>query len=248
MPSVEVVWKGRCVDRQIQQDLCEHLLKLSDLSNRKFKDYFGLQVHTIFFDLPEGETNYLMLDKDFWDHLPSTYIEKVEKGVCLVKKLGLFGVEFPLYDPRNYNLPFGLGTSNRVSFVFTRSQVPELDGQLVQTCAVNKQHRISAYADTVLDNPTLDLRYYLENWMGMFLGWVKHFFMPDLDYWIWQEKAGYRYYEGLEPSMDHRELIFDHLLSAFNEEAVSFSKQLESYLKDKNLDESKRVSKAKGEI
>jgi hypothetical protein len=230
MPSVDVVWKGRCVNRQDQQELCEHLLRLAERSNRKFMSFFGEQVQTACLNVPKGKLNYLISSRVFGNETPPARIKAVEDGVYLSEGLSLYGVEFPLYDPRNFTPPFGLGTSNRVSFVFIRSDEPGLDGRLVQIYPVHKGHRLSAFSQMVLVNPVVDLRYYLEGWMGKFLGWVKHFYMPDLYYWIWEDYPGYDAYRG-KVSKDRvtAEQHFDRLLEAFSEEAESFTEEIEVY-------------------
>lgn len=233
MPSVEVVWNGRCIDRQGQQELCEHLLQLSDISNRKFNAYFGGQVHTVFFNEPEGDIKYLVTSRVFGSEVPPARIKQVDDGVYLCEGLSLYGVEFPLFDPRNYTPPFDLRTGNRISFVFTRSDEPGLDGRLVQIYPINKQHRLSGFSEMVLLNPVLDLRYYLEGWMKNFLGWVKHFYMPDLYYWIWGDYAGYDAYRGkVTKDRVTAKQHFDRLLKAFSEEAESFTEEIEGYRRE----------------
>jgi hypothetical protein len=80
MPSVEVVWKGRCVDRQVQQALCEHLLQLSELSNRKFTAYFGEKVDPCFYDKPEESKQYLIVSQVFWNEAPPKGSSRWMKG------------------------------------------------------------------------------------------------------------------------------------------------------------------------
>lgn len=226
MPSVDATWNGRCTNRQQQQELCQILLRLSGASVEKYQKFFGINVQPTFYDEPEGESDYLFLSEIFGGDKPPENIEKVESGVFLGRKLGLYGLDFPLYDPRNYRAPFALCDSNRISFVFIRSQNPGLDGLLVKAFSVNQQHCLSSVSSTVLGVPVLDLRYYLEHWTSRFLGWVKHFYMPDLYYWLYGDLTNYNLYKGLESTRKLGESLFDRLLVDFNEHAEKFTKAI----------------------
>jgi len=248
MPSVDVVWKGRCIDRQVQQELCEHLLQLSEISNRKFNAYFGGQVHAVFFNPPEGESKYLISSRVFGNEVLPAKIKKVDDGIFIGEGLSLYGVEIPLFDPRNNTPPFGLGASNRISFVFIRNEDPAYDGRLVQACPVSERNRLNTISQTVLVNPGLTLRYYLENWMGQLLGWVKHFYIPDLYYWIWRDYPGYEAYRG-KVSKHHgmAKQYFDPLVEAFSEEADLFTEEIEGYLREREAQGKGIAIKLEGE-
>lgn len=226
MPSVEATWSGKCTNRQSQKDLCQKLLRLSEISIGKYQEYFGINVQPTIYGEPGGEEDYLISPGIFGGNKPPEKIEKVESGVYLGRKIGLYGLDFPLYDPRNYTAPFALCESNRISFVFIRSQDPELDGLLVQAFSVNQQHSLSSVASTVLGVPVLDLRYYLEQWTGKFLGWVKHFYVPDLYYWLYGDLTNYNLYKGLESTRKLDESYFEGLLADFNEQADNFTKAI----------------------
>lgn len=226
MPSLEATWSGKCKNRQSQKDLCQKLLRLSEISTGKYREYFGLNVQPTIYSEPEGEGDYLISPEIFGGNKPPENIEKVESGVYLGKKIGLYGLDLPLYDPRNYTAPFALGESNRISFVFIRSQDPELDGLLVQAFSVNQQHSLRSVASTVLGVPVLDLRYYLLDWTSKFLGWVKHFYVPELNYWLYGKFTYYGLYKDLEPTRKLGDYYFDRLLADFNEEANNFTKAM----------------------
>ena len=226
MPSVEATWNGKCTNRQIQKDFCQKLLRLSEVSVGKYQEFFGIKVQPTIYGEPGGEEDYLISPGIFGGNKPPEKIEKVESGVYLGRRIGLYGLDFPLYDPRNYTAPFALCESNRISFVFIRSQDPELDGLLVQTFSVNQQHSLSSVASTVLGVPVLDLRYYLEQWTGKFLGWVKHFYVPDLYYWLSGDLTNYNLYKGLESTRKLDESYFEGLLADFNEQADNFTKAI----------------------
>lgn len=224
MPSVDATWNGKCSNCQVQQDLCQHLLRISEISNDKTFKFFGINAHSILYDEPVGEKQYLISSGIFGQSKPPDPIEKVENGVYLGKNIGLYGLDFSLYDPRNYTPPFALEDANRLSFVFIRSQVPELDGRLIQAYSVNQDHYLSKLASSFLDVPVLDLRYYLMEWTSRLLGWVKHFYIPDLYYWLYGVHSLYDlYYKDIEPNIKHRESIFESLLFDFIKQADNFS-------------------------
>ena len=208
MPSVEATWSGKCTNRQVQKDLCQKLLRLSEVSVGKYQEFFGINMQPTIYGEPGGEEDYLISPGIFGGNKPSEKIEKVESCVYLGRKIGLYGLDFPLYDLRNYTAPFALCESNRISFVFIRSQDPELDGLLVQAFSVNQQHSLSSVASTVLGVPVLDLRYYLEQWTGNFLGWAKHFYVPDLYYWLYGDSTNYGLYKELESTRKLGESYF----------------------------------------
>lgn len=226
MPSVEATWSGKCTNRQNQKDLCQQLLRLSEMSIGKYQEFFCINVQPTIFSEPKGEGDYLISSEIFGGNKPPKKIEKVESGVYLGKKIGLYGLDLPLYDPRNYTAPFALGESNRISFVFIRSEDPEVDGLLVQAFSVNQQNSLSSVASTVLGVPVLDLRYYLLDWTSKFLGWVKHFYVPGLYYWLYGESIYYGLYKELESTRKLGESYFDRLLADFNEQADNFTKAI----------------------
>jgi len=235
MPTTEVVWKGRCVDRRVQEALCENILRLSEISGKKFFEFFKAQVNPTFFNGSEEELNYLISERVFGGAQPQSAMKEVETGIFLITEIALFGLEFPIYDPRVCTPPFYFGRGNRMSFVFMRSCLPELDGQLVQVFSTNPQHRLSSLSPTALFNPTLDVRYYLQSWMGHFLGWVRHFFIPDLYYWPWAD-YGYRDdpYSKVPRNKEAAEEHFCHLLDSFSEEADSFTQEVMQYQREKD--------------
>lgn len=101
-----------------------------------------------------------------------------------------------------------------------------MDGLLVQAFSVNQQHSLSNMASPVLGVPVLDLRYYLEQWTGKFLEWVKHFYVPDLCYWLYGKFTYYGLYKELESTRKLGESYFDRLLADFNREAGNFTKAM----------------------
>ena len=229
MPGVVASWNGRCVDRQDQQELCEHLMELSDLSNQIHFKYFKEEMQTNLFDGVEEGRSYLITSRIFGKHVPPIRIKQVDKGIFLGEGMTLYGLDFHLFDPRSHTSPFFHGAIDRISFVFTQSEYPELDGWLVQARPVNKQHRLSTVSQTVLTNPDIGLRYYLEDWTEQFMGWVKHFYVRNLNFWLHRENSSYDAYYG-KVSRDRKTATehFHNLLTAFSDEAESFTELMEN--------------------
>ena len=47
-------------------------------------------------------------------------------------------------------------------------------------------------ADLYITGPSLDLRYFCENWFDRLMGWVKYFYIPGLHYWHYDDCPGYK--------------------------------------------------------
>jgi len=105
-----------------------------------------------------------------------------------------------------------MGTNGRLSFVFTRSGEPELDGLLVQTFPVNSQHVLSGLCSQVLDTPALKVRDYQAVWLRGLLGWVKHYFIPNLNYWIPGDASWESLYQSAVRDQKNQDLILKKLL------------------------------------
>jgi len=112
----------------------------------------------------------------------------------LARAVHLFGLEFRLYDRRDF-----YGGDDRLSFVFASvADCPELTGMLVYVedrpeCQYYKDSLIRS-ADWFLTRPHIHLRYYCEGWMDQLLAYVKRFYIPDLSYWRYVDLAGYDYH------------------------------------------------------
>jgi len=229
MPSVDASWKGQCVDHQVQHTLCGKIAQLSDLSNGFYKEYFKLDIHSTLYDgnniIKDVHIPVHMLE----GHSSPTGSKLDEKGKYIIENVSLFGIEFPLYDPRNYTPPFPLGTSNKISFVFIRCDFPVLDGRLVEVYHT-KPDDLHPSGQTILMNPSLDLRYYLETWMMGLLGWVKHFYIPTMFYWLYGNYSGYGRYSVYDPNdQKSRETLFVGLLDEFDESAKGFTEYIKSF-------------------
>jgi hypothetical protein len=120
----------------------------------------------------------------------------------------------------------------RVSFVFLRCDDPFLDGRIVQTHAIRPDVPLNAISPLLFSSPELELRYYLEHWITDFLGWVKHFYIPNFEYWVWRNNIGYDEYAILD-STDRqlRDGIFQYLVEAYGREAEEWKSRSLKYRK-----------------
>jgi len=106
------------------------------------------------------------------------------------------------------------------NFVFLRSKNPDLDGLMVEAIILNDASPLKSSAEILLRVPEIDLRYYLERWTNDLLGWVKHFFLPELMYWAWTENPGASEYNSFDPGDQMaRDEILLYLREAFIAEA-----------------------------
>ena len=104
----------------------------------------------------------------------------------------------------------------------TFEEYPALNGSLVyvedvEQCRQYKSEEIRT-AQAFLDSPNIHLRYYYEEWMDHFLGWVKHFFIPDLAYWRYEPNSGYERFRDLPRDDKTRDEFWSVLKESFTEE------------------------------
>jgi hypothetical protein len=256
MPSVVATWEGQCKDHQVQEDLTTEIRKLATRSQRMYREYFKQKVDPIFHDGGKVYHKVLLARNLFHRHtVPAGLRLLKEDGyfqkqitlikpdgtvrssgfyeeVYLLENVSFFGIDFQLYDPRAYNYPFGLMNSEETSFVFLRCEHPELDGKLVRARDLNPQGALAPFGEKLLTTPELDLRYYLENWTRCFLGWVKHFYIPDLYYWLWSDCGGDFIFKEYPP--DDRNAAaseYQRLLRWFSREARGFTAEHEEWHK-----------------
>lgn len=248
MPSVVAVWEGQCARHQVQEQFCTEINKLALCSHKLYEEYFKKKIDPIIYD---GEKVYkkvllcrdlfymraiptslkmLKEDGDFKDEItmfsPSGRISSVGhyEDIYLKEQVALFGVDFLLFDPRMHNYPFGLSNSHETSFVFMRCEDPDLNGRLVLPKSINPEGPLHGFGEKLLHNPTMDLRYYLKGWTRQFLGWVKHFYILDLYYWIWSDNPGdYDYQEFPSDDREAAKSQFSLLLDSFTKEARDFT-------------------------
>lgn len=263
MPGVVVSWAGKCIDHKVQRDLCVKIDAIGMVSRRMHKDFFDLDFKSQVYKPLRIQGNVLLSGRLFSDQPIPDGIEKVNSSllqpkdrgqifvvspdsdapviisgeVYLAHDVALYGIEFALFDPRRYNSLLMMLHQFTVSFVFIRCANPGLDGLMVQVCQLPPEHPLHEVSEVFLRVPELDLRYYLEHWIGELLGWVKHFYIPNLHYWAWIDNPGYSEYEQFAPNdQQTRDEIFFYLRDVFSAEAEAWKTGTLEYLKQPESD------------
>ena len=223
MPSVEAMWRGQCTDRSLQEELCARVAELGEISHQLYREFFQKEVEAVWYDGFTIASEILLDEGIFPNRQAPPELEAVEKRTYRANQVSLYGCQYKLFDPREFNSPLTMSAGYDLSFIFLRSENPSLDGLLVEKIGEHPRSEESAESNVfLLASPEIYMRYYLENWMGRFLGWVKHYYIPDLYYWIWVDHPGYLQYEGFNrKDAMIRDEIFASLLEAFQEEAES---------------------------
>lgn len=244
MPSVIIRWSGFCPRSSLREDLLSRLREIAALSHR-FLDDTPVRV---FDETIEGNIvvsgNLLREDrlprlKPIWDadlnastgfpelRVAGPLREKqvnAREDLYVLRQARLQGLEFRLYDGRGL-----YPQEDRVSFVFLDiPEHPELDGALVYVeDPAECRYYSSAFiqrADWFLTVPNIHLRYYLEEWTDMLLGWVKHFYIPDLWYWRYENLPHYDFFANMAPEDTHlRNAFCEVLQDVFRQEAENWS-------------------------
>ena len=234
MGSVYVRWTGRCLDGEARAQLLDKLIDFARMSESYFDEFSGFQRFDrtlegrilLSPDLLEGTSLQLPAEAHALGGLelrasgplgppkpassPSQFLT--------AGQVHLEGLELRLYDGRRL-----YPGADRVSFVFASfDEYPALDGSLVyveeeEQCRLYSNDEIRT-AQAFLDSPNIHLRYYYEEWMDNFLGWVKHFFIPDLDYWRYERNSGYQRFQDLPRDHATRDALWEWLKSNFRAE------------------------------
>jgi hypothetical protein len=230
MGSVYVRWTGRCIDVEARTKLLEKVADFALLSLNYFEEFGAFQRYN---GTLEGR---ILLSPDLLQgtglELPA---EARSPGGLELRAAGplgppkpaspnqfltasqvhLEGLEFQLYDGRCL-----YPGADRISFVFaTFDEYPALDGSLVyvedeEQCRLYSNDQIQT-AQAFLDAPNIHLRYYYEKWIDNFLGWVKHFFIADLQYWRYEPNPGYQRFQDLPHDDATREALWQALKEGF---------------------------------
>jgi len=244
MPSVIVRWSGFCPRCPQRDDLLSRLGTLAALSH----SYLGDTPFRLFDETIEGNIvvsgNLLRADRrptlkrireaepdagaggiEFRAAGPLQPRQgKAKEDLYVLRTARLRGLEFRLYDGRGL-----YPDEDRVSFVFVDDpEHPELDGALVivedhAECLCYTSEFVQR-ADWFLTVPNIHLRYYLEEWMDLLLGWVKHFTIPDLWYRRYEELPHYEVYaEMAAENTLLRDACFEALQDMFRQEVADWS-------------------------
>jgi len=206
MPSVIVEWAGRCKDASARSELVARIAELGELSHGlidpppPLQRFSGVVSGRISITDRAFKTAPALLDR----------LDSPSEGHHAVESVRLDGVIFQLPDER------GLHPTD-VSFVFLGIDGDEeVQGVLVHPRDVSemgyfgtKFHRGD---DWVIDSCYLHLRYLFEGWMDRLLGWVKHYYVPDLWYWRHVDFPQYERFAGKDPeNAAEREAAFAEL-------------------------------------
>jgi hypothetical protein len=71
-------------------------------------------------------------------------------------------------------------------------------------------------ANLLLLEPSIHLRYYGEEWFPDLLGWIKHYFIPNLMYWGYEPLPRYALYSMLDPhNRRERDMVWKSILDDF---------------------------------
>ena len=199
MPSVIVNWSGQCKERNVRLELFSYIKELAELSH----SYYESPPTMTYFDESIIEGKILLSPNLIKSSARTIYSEIKERKLnievvptgeedeyfLLLESVGLHGLEFHLYDPRELY-------EDRMSFVcLCCDELPHLDGQLVmvedkEECQFY-MHETVRQSDWHLLQPSIHLRYYLEGWVDYLLGWIKYFFIPNLHFWRYVDLPGY---------------------------------------------------------
>ena len=215
-----VTWTGQCRDDLLRRDLCDKLAEIAKVSEaflrgetatKRFDQQIGGKILLAGTALQPEDLNRA-LDAE---GSPETYAGlsrvslsedvSVDESGRLVHTLKLGGPEssaiFSLRDAALWGIEFRLPTiyrdEDRVSFVFLLCANPGLNGTIVQVedskqCAQFESEAIRN-ADWFLHKSSIRLRYRFEEWMDFLLGWIKHFYIRDMDYWRYEWLPAYEW-------------------------------------------------------
>jgi hypothetical protein len=228
--SVYVRWTGHCIDVEARTKLLDKVTELAFLSLNYFEEFSGFQrFHRtldgrilISPDLLQGTSLQLPAEA----HPPGGFELRTAGPLgppkpaspsqfLTASQVHLEGLEFPLYDGRRL-----YPGADRISFVFAFfDEYPALDGSLVyvedeEQCRLYSNDEIRM-AQAFLDSPNIHLRYYYEEWIDNFLGWVKHFFIADLNYWRYERNPGYQRFQELPHDDATRDAFWELIKAGF---------------------------------
>jgi hypothetical protein len=221
MPSVIVSWTGQCRDASLRRDLCDKLAEIAKIGEpflygplltKRFDQQIGGNIllstavlekeslgRTIDAEnLPETSAGLLPVSpgEDLSLKERPHLVHALRLGgpsfssIVALRAAALFGIEFRF--PNVY-----YPDENRLSFVFLLSPNPALNGLVVQVerkeqCQEFQSETIRG-ADWFLQKSSIHLRYHCEEWMDFLLGWIKHFYIPNLRYWRYEWLPNYEW-------------------------------------------------------
>jgi hypothetical protein len=218
MPSVIATWSGQLTDRKSQVDLCTKVAELGEESHRLYREYFQKDIDAVWYDGLPYSGSVLVYENVFLNKLIPPGLEMIEEGFYQIHNVGFYGCQYVLFDPSQYNNALTRSKDRNFCFAFLHSDNPKLDGYLVKV--LREDINEDGSKEIILYAPDLYFREYLEIWIIYFLRWVKHFYIPNLYYWIWEDLPFYNAYEGVDRNdIVYRDEVFRELLESFQHEA-----------------------------
>ena len=226
MPSITVVWKGKCRDANARYRLLGYLHRLALVSDEYLKvrqpdrPYLLKAMGEIRGSGARRRANVETLDEPITGRIlisslvspdPGTLVVSARKAhlevlddpkgegpsLIAIDNARLRGLDFKLFDPRGL-----YPGADRMSFVFLEcAEHPFLDGRIVEVvpaeaCEASGEEILRG-ARVYLTSPSIHLRYYLEDWTDCLFSWIRFFFIGDLFWHRWEELQGYTDYRGV---------------------------------------------------
>ena len=233
MPSVRVSWSGRCGVASVRAELCGKIGQIVEaLQGRLPADYVAIRLFDEILDAP------IMLDNGLFS-TPPIAAELTRAGVeSLLSARGLrvYGIEFSLptlylvdnrasfvfivddhpdLDGVMVHFAEAERPSLLVSLNVSRAHDSRSGTTRVTVEDVAHVRATDALRESVnasLTTPRIHLRYNFESWLDDLLGWVKHFYIPDLWFWRYEDVPGYDRFLAIDPGdASAREACFDNL-------------------------------------
>jgi len=219
---VIVSWTGQCRDDLLRRDLCDKLAEIAKVGEsflsgppltKRFDQQIGGRVLLSATAVAEEkwdeavaaenspETSaglaHVSSEEDLSLKGPPSLVHSLRFGgpladtILSLRDAALWGIEFRFPNVYYRN-------ENRMSFVFLLCPNPALNGLIVQ---VEDKQQCKQFesgvirdADWFLQQSSIHLRYHCEEWMDFLLGWIKHFYIPDLRYWRYDWLPNYEWF------------------------------------------------------
>jgi hypothetical protein len=212
MPSVFARWSGQCRDPEVRQELCSRLsdiawsqrilmeARASPIDIRAYNHTLcgSVAVHVDL--LPDSAIHRMALDEDSFSTRETLDVYGIEFSLPTIypdenRASFLFVVDD---DPNLDGILVHVAQRTRPSVIARLNVAHRRDPQsgrveiAIEGDRNTKQERDAvAAADWALVTPRIHLRYSFESWLDDLLGWIKHFYMPDLWFWRYEGLPGY---------------------------------------------------------
>ncbi len=220
MPSVEAIWWGQCHDRGTRDRLLGYIDELAALSHSYYGEPPAVKhVDTTLTGTILAKRVLFSEEARQKGDADGRIVLRDDGQVAVIGPVRVAGTVFHLFDPRGLY-------DDRVSFAFWVDEDLLFDGRLL--CIKEPSDYAGMYpsppsAEWYLTPPSLDLRYYLEEWTDQLIGWVKRFFIPNVRYWRWDDRwDDSQHLEEAFVGTDERG-AFEQLLAGFRASVVDWA-------------------------